>query len=117
MQKFSLAVLLASACLAFGSAADAKYTGPAEGKTTSTVSEAQAMPDDAPVVLQGTISSASGDEMYIFTDGTGSINVEIDDDDMAGLNISPNDVVMIQGEIDRNGNTVEIDVDEIILAQ
>ena len=117
MQKLSLAVLLASACLALSPAANAEYTGPAADKTTSTVSEAKAMPDNSAVILQGTLATASGDEMYIFTDGTGSINVEIDDGDLEGLNIGPNDVVMIEGEIDRTGNAVEIDVDEIVLAK
>lgn len=117
MRKFSLPILMASAVLMFGAAVNAKYTGPTEGKTTSTVAEAKAMPDDAQVVLQGTITSATGDEMYVFTDGTDVINVEIDNDDIAALDIGPDDVVLIQGEIDRDGDIVEVDVDEIILAQ
>lgn len=55
--------------------------------------------------------------MYLFSDGTGTINVEIDEGDWNGINVNPDDVILIQGEIDRDGNVVSIDVDEVSLAQ
>ena len=116
MKKLSLAALLTASVIAVSSVADAQNNNSANNMNPSTVSQAQNMADDTFVVLQGMITSKTGDEMYIFTDNTGTIAVEIDDDDMAGLNLTPQDVVIIQGEIDKNGNVVEVDVDEIVMA-
>ena len=116
MKNFSLTLLLAVSCIAISSFANAKYMGPSDAKKT-TVSEAQTMPDDSFVILEGTITSKTGSETYIFADDTGSIAVEIDNEDMNGVNINAEDIVIIQGEIDKNGNLVEVDVDEIMLAK
>lgn len=117
MKKFTLAALMAATAITFSSAAYAAqggYTGPATNVIS--VEQIQGLNDDTYVILQGNITQALGDEMYIFTDSTGSINVEIDDDDWNGQNINPNDVVIIKGEIDKNGNVVSVDVDEITMA-
>ena len=116
MKKLSLALLLATSCIFANSFADANYTGPSDAKK-STVSEVQNMPDDSFVILEGTITSKTGNEAYIFADSTGSIAVEIDDEDMNGVNVGAEDIVIIQGEVDKNGNLIEIDVDEIMLPQ
>ena len=78
-----------------------------------TVEEAKNMNDDAYVILQGYITDRNGDEKYVFQDKTGSITVEIDDDDWDGVDVSPADLVEIQGEIDKGWTAVEIDVDTI----
>ena len=81
----------------------------------TTVSEALLMDDDTPVALIGTVSEKIGDEKYNFKDATGTIVVEIDDEDWNGINPSVNDIVVITGEIDKEGNIVEIDVETIAL--
>ena len=63
------------------------------------------------------IAPGEDEEMYVFTDNTGSIDVVIDEEDMEGLNIGANDIVIIEGEIDQNGDNIEVDVEEITLAQ
>ena len=78
-----------------------------------TVEEAKNMNDDAYVILQGYITDRNGDEKYVFQDKTGSITVEIDDDDWDGVDVSPADLVEIQGEIDKGWTAVEIDIDTI----
>ena len=75
------------------------------------------MPEETIVVLEGTIAPGEDEEMYVFTDNTGSIDVVIDEEDMEGLNIGANDIVIIEGEIDQNGDNIEVDVEEITLAQ
>ncbi len=118
MHKISLAVLLASACFAFAAIAGTTDSAQTPEKTApTTVSAAQNLPDNTAVVLQGTIVPATDSAIYVFTDSTGSINAEIDADDLNGLNIGPNDIVLIQGEVDRNGDIAEIDVEDISLAQ
>lgn len=117
MKKMLMASLLTATAIATGSAAFAAsggYVGPQTN--TVTVGEVMGLNDDTFVILKGNITQNLGDEMYVFTDGTGSINVEIDSDDWNGQNIGPNDVVIIKGDIDKNGNVVQVDVDEVALA-
>ncbi len=118
MKKFTLAALMAATAISFSAAAYAAnqggYTGPATNIIT--VEQIQGLNDDTFVILQGNITQALGDEMYVFSDGTGSVNIEIDDDDWNGLNVGPDDLVVIKGEIDKNGNVTEIEVDEVMMA-
>ena len=87
------------------------FTGPSV--EVITVEQAKNMNDDAFVILRGSIKQNVGDDIYVFTDGTGSINVEIDEDEWNGLNVGPVDVVEIRGEVDKGWSTLEIDVDRI----
>lgn len=78
-----------------------------------TVEQAKNMGDDAYVTLQGYVTSKTGDEKYVFQDKTGNITIEIDDDDWDGVDITPADLVEIQGEVDKGWTSMEIDVDTI----
>jgi len=81
-----------------------------------TIEQVQGLGDDAPVILEGMITQAVGDEKYTFQDPTGAtIIVEIDDENWNGLKPNPKDMVIITGELDRDGNIIEIDVDTIAL--
>ena len=44
---------------------------------------------------------------------TGSVNIEIDEDEWNGLEVGPEDTVEIRGEVDKGWTTLEIDVDRI----
>lgn len=79
----------------------------------NTVTEAKQMRDDSFVVLEGRIEKQIKSEDYLFTDATGSIVVEIDDDDWKGVTVTPQDTVIITGEVDKEFTTTEIDVKTI----
>lgn len=118
MKKRMLAVLAAVSCLALGGQAFAKDTGGKGGFSGPsveiiTVENAKGMEDDTFVILRGNITKSLGDDMYIFTDGTGTINIEIDEDEWNGVTVGPEDVVEIRGEIDKGWASIEIDVDQI----
>ena len=116
MKNFSLALLLASTCLFVGFSANAMYQGPGSAENSkSTVAQVKEMPDESMVLMEGTITSQEGSETYIFTDSTGTINLEIEADDWNGQKINAEDIVLIQGEVDKDGNLVEVDVEEITL--
>ena len=121
MKQITLVCLLIASALIFSTQAIAKkkHKGGfvAPQSQIVTVEQANGMDDDAFVMLKGNISKSLGDEMYVFTDSTGDIVVEIDDDDWNGQNISPEDVVIITGEVDKGFTSIEIDVDEISLAK
>ena len=112
MNKFNL--LLTAAAVVFSTPAMARNSdGGFVDVNVITVEEAKNMNDDAYVILQGYITDRNGDEKYVFQDKTGSITVEIDEDDWDGVDVSPADLVVIQGEIDKGWTAVEIDVDTI----
>lgn len=92
--------------------AHAQYVNP--NQSTMTVAEVLTMRDDTPVVLTGKIDNALGDEKYQFTDGTGSIVIEVDDDSWRNVQITPNDTVQIRGDVDKGWFSTEIDVDEVV---
>ncbi len=53
----------------------------------------------------------------IFQDATGTIHVEIDHDEWGGNAVSPTDLVEIKGEVDKDWNSVEIDVKSVAKVQ
>lgn len=89
------------------------------GNTTalSTVKDAQTMKDDQWVMLEGNIDQRTGSDKYIFRDNSGTITVDIDNDRWQGQNVSPKDKVRIEGEVDKDWNSVEIDVKSIKIIQ
>lgn len=89
------------------------FSGP--GIAVSTVAEAVKLGDDAPVVLQGNIKQKLGDEKYLFEDQSGSVTVEIDDDDWNGANVTPENLVELHGEVDKDFLTTTIDVDRVVV--
>ena len=105
MKKINLGILCAVSVLALSAPAMANnhlgggFQGPSAVDVV-TVEQASRMKDDSQVILRGSIESSLGDEKYLFKDKTGSIRIEIDDDDWKGLVVKPSDVVEIRGEVD-----------------
>ena len=101
--------------LVFGvsTSAMAAFQGPE--LTTSTVADALKMSDDAAVVLEGKILKSLGDEKYQFSDNTGMVTIEIDNEDWRGVDVTPQDTILIKGEIDKDVFSTEIDVDIVEL--
>lgn len=97
------------------SASGGGFSGP--GPAVSTVEQAKSMRDDAPVLLRGNITQHLGKDKYMFKDASGTIRVEIDDDKWGGVTVSPNDTVELHGEVDKDWNSVEIDVDRVVKVQ
>lgn len=96
--------------------ANGGFVGPNVSATT--VEQALKMSDDTPVVLKGKITQGLGDEKYQFTDGTGTIVVEIDDDEWRGITATPEDTVELRGEIDKDlMRTPEVDVDYVTIVK
>lgn len=82
------------------------------------VQQALASADDTYVTLEGTILNKAGDESYWFSDGTGKIRVEIDDDVWRGQNVSSvGNRVRLSGEIDKDRTKTEVDVKQITVIQ
>lgn len=82
-------------------------------ETISTVKQIMEMRDDVPVIVKGNIIQRMGSETYLFEDATGSITVEIDDDEWRGQTITPSDTVKMYGEVDRGIFKTEIEINYI----
>lgn len=105
-------VLFASALILISNTAFAAFNGP-QAQGINTVSAALEAKDDSYVELTGSIVESLGNEIYLFKDQTGEIQIEIDHEDWMGQDVAPADTVVIRGEVDSEWTTSQIDVDAI----
>ncbi len=120
MKKTMMALLAAVAVVAtaqaqtgggFANPNPGGFAGPGPGNSALTVRDALKQRDDSWVVLQGRIVASLGDEKYTFQDATGSLMVEIDDDEWRGITVTPETNLEISGELDNEMfETPKIDV-------
>ncbi|MDO7912046.1 NirD/YgiW/YdeI family stress tolerance protein [Pseudomonas sp. 22-AL-CL-001] len=104
-----LAPLFSTAVLAAG------YTGPGAQSVTS-VAAAKEAADDTPVVLQGFVTKKiNNDDKYEFKDNTGTITVEIDDEDLPATPFNDKTKVKLTGEVEKHLVNREVDVDTVEL--
>lgn len=93
------------------------FTGPG-AVAVNTVQGALNAYDDTIVTLTGKITRQVAHEKYEFSDNTGTIIIEIDDDEWYGVQAGPNDTVQIRGEVDSNTfRRNEIDVKFITIVK
>ena len=78
-----------------------------------TVTEVMTLPDNAPVTMRGRITQNMGDNVYVFEDSSGTIMMEIDEEDWNGNTVRVNDVVTVYGNVDKGGEYIEVDVNSI----
>lgn len=77
----------------------------------STIKQAQSLPDDSKVRLQGKLVKQLSKDKYQLQDNTGSIVVEIDQDKWRDQVVGPKDIVELYGEVDKDRHSIKIDVD------
>ncbi len=89
------------------------FKGPSTAVTT--VAEALNAKDETVVVLTGKIEKEIAHEKYQFTDNTGTIVIEIDNEDWRGVEVTPTDTIEIRGETDKDlVGDATIDVDSVV---
>jgi uncharacterized protein (TIGR00156 family) len=102
------------------------YTGPSATRPTDntqthydssasiiSVAKAKKMTDNSYVSLQGKIVRHFHKDKYLFQDKSGQIQIEIDDHKWQNLSVNAQDLVEIYGEIDKDWDSIEIDVKSI----
>lgn len=115
-----IAVSALAISVAFASQAFAKnqngggFSGPSAQTLITTSADALNAKDDTQVVLTGKIEQNLGDEKYLFRDASGTITLDIDNDEWNGQNIAPEDTVEIRGEVDKGFTKIEVEVDSIV---
>lgn len=115
MKHTLLALLLVPVFSATAFAAG--YSGPNAVKSVTSVAQALEAADDTPVTLEGQIVRRIGKEKYEFQDASGSIEVEIDDDEWPNQTVSETAKVRLTGEVDAGMTGRDIDVDRVELLQ
>ncbi len=80
--------------------------------TIVTVEQIPNMQDNQNVVMTGYIIENLGDQMYVFQDSTGTINVEIEPVVLGEIVVMPDTKMKIKGEVDK-GDDGEMDVIEV----
>lgn len=94
--------------------AAAQYVGPSGMQRQTVADVLKTAKDDQKVLLQGVLLRKLGHEKYEFSDGTGTIRVEIDDSIFPREPIDEKTRVEIVGEFEREFTKApEIDVDSI----
>ncbi|MDL4915238.1 MAG: YgiW/YdeI family stress tolerance OB fold protein [Enterobacterales bacterium endosymbiont of Blomia tropicalis] len=85
----------------------------ADHTSVVTVKQAEDMKDDSWITVRGQLVKQLGDEDYQFRDQTGTMKVEIDHKRWDGQTISPKDHVELTGELDKDFNSIELDVKHV----
>ena len=85
----------------------------ADNTSVVTVKQAEEMKDDSWITVRGYLDKQIGDEDYLFRDGSGNMKVEIDQKRWHGQTITPKDQVELTGELDKDFNSIELDVKQV----
>lgn len=94
------------------------FQGPSKAKhIVRDVISAMNASDDSKVELTGKLMMSLGDEEYVFQDATGEITVEIDDDIWFGRTVTPENTIVIRGEVDKDWKKTTIDADSLELVK
>lgn len=120
LKTVALSVVAAGAAFIFTAPdASAQYTGPGAKTPAKSVAEILKSPvDDQHVSLKGKLTKKVGSEKYIFTDGTGEIRVEIDNEDFPAVAVDDKTTIEITGEVEKDFmESPEIDVETLAVVQ
>ena len=79
-------------------------------RQTVTVGAARALPQDSWVILNGFILSAISNNTYLFSDQSGEIALEINNNIWRGLYVDVTDRVEVVGEVRINGGVISVRV-------
>lgn len=82
-----------------------------------TVLQVQDAQDETLISITGHIISTQGDEKYLFKDETGEIQVEIDNNLFQGQAVTPETLITIIGEVDKEWKQISIDADSLLIKQ
>lgn len=85
------------------------------GAAITSIKSAQQAKDGSLVAIEGNIVRQVGEDDFIFRDLAGNeIRIDVDDDAWKGQTIQPQDRIVIQGKVDKDRRSTEIEVKNII---
>jgi len=78
--------------------------------SVSSIKDVMGMYDDQIAVIQGNIVQRLSDDKFLFRDKTGEMVVEIDYKYWGGLQVDEKNILELTGKVDRDYNSVTLDV-------
>ena len=99
--------------LVISTSAFAAFEGPGASASIVTVESINDLGDDDKVILEGYLLKKTQKEHYIFKDKTGEIEVEIDDKTLQGIRVTPETLIKIKGEVDKDWFSISVEVDSV----
>ncbi len=125
MKKYAVAAMVMSLLFVTNASAQQNnagggFKGPSAEDNLNTVQDildATWLSDGTYVTVVGKITMSLGNELYTFTDSTGSMTIEIDDDEWRGQTVTPDHTIKVKGEIDKNDSDSAVDVESIEIVQ
>jgi len=94
-------------------ASNAGFIDP-KNQAIMTVSEVKKLGDEKAVIMKGSIEKHISKDKYQFVDATGKIVVEIDGEEWRGIDVTPDDTIVIVGETDKDWyRETRVDVDSV----
>lgn len=109
------ALALCATAFAAGAQETGGFAGPDNARSV-TAADAAGLPDDTDVRITGYIVRSLGDEKYEFRDDSGTLTVEIDDDEWRGVQVTPDVQVELRGEIEQESDGPELEVESLRVA-
>ncbi|WMC09599.1 NirD/YgiW/YdeI family stress tolerance protein [Oceanimonas pelagia] len=79
----------------------------------TTVAEARRLADDSRIILSGHIVRRLDDDEFLFRDGTGTIRIEMDEDDWRRLRRHRRGEILIWAEVERKKRRVKLEVERV----
>ena len=102
MKKILFTFLCLAVCgNAFAKDAKKGFIFVPENVVIETVENVKTKADETFVYMQGQIVKALGDDKYAFTDKTGEIVLEIDNDEFDGVTVAAGEFIEVSGEVDK----------------
>lgn len=108
--KNKIAILVVMMVLAAPAYAGFQQT---EQAIITSVEKVLKMPDDSFVTIEGNIVKQVGNEKYLVQSGKSSIVVEIDDELLMNITVTPKNRVRISGDVDRDFKSIELEASKI----
>ncbi len=84
-----------------------------ESLAVKTVGDALKAADDTPALLEGKIVRQIDEDDFIFQDATGEIEIDVSRKAWNGQTITPQETVQLRGKVDKEWNSVSVDVKQI----
>lgn len=104
--------LFLSTALLLSFTANAEFIGAgATPMKVTKVKSAIELPDDSKVIIEGHIVKQLRNELYLFKDSSGEVEIEIDDEDFRHIKITADDKVRIKAEVDSDWTTTSLEAD------
>ena len=110
IMKQGIVILMLATVMASPVYAGFQQTSPS---AITTIDKVLKMPDESFVTIEGNIIKQIGNEKYLVQSGKSTIIVEIDDELLMNITVTPQNKIRISGEVDKDFKSIELEASKI----